>query len=245
MTSVAGILDVIVENLFVIIILVNIFFRLFAKKPEEEQPLGTSEIDWFDLEEEEGDAELGSWEDFGTDPVSKPAPRQSSSARTDAQGDELSSRVRELIDFAVDSLKEDDRLLKQLKEMHQQSPGLHILIPSLEQFYLEVLKTQEVMRVELKRIERAFYEREALSRERASPSPEMSLPLCATGAAAAERELEVLPYLWPTFTPRHGEIAAHGCAAHPARLDTPNIARDRKTRHRRPLLVCSTCCSVT
>jgi hypothetical protein len=161
MNSAASIIDVLFENLFVVIILVNLFFRIFVKKTEEE-PLATSEIDRFDPDQTDDDA----WEDFADDSLSPSSSSHDYVTQSDAHShfdEDVADQIRSLIDFTKESFKDDDSQLRQLEDITQKHPGLHILIPSLAHLYREVLTSQETARSELKRIERAFYERATLS----------------------------------------------------------------------------------
>ena len=167
MISIAGFLDAIFENLFVVLVLVNLFFRLFVKKAEEEGSVERADSDWFESDSEytsEDDPEsYEDWRGLDDTPSGVPSGYGAPATKSEVGNGELETRIRELIAFAKESFIDDDQRLRELKNSVQQSPGLHKLIPSLAQFHHEVLNAQEAMRGELKRIEGALYERVTLS----------------------------------------------------------------------------------
>ena len=55
MSSRSGLMEFLLDNIFVLIILVNIIFRVFQKKPQEEIPASSPDIDWFDPDNQDFD----------------------------------------------------------------------------------------------------------------------------------------------------------------------------------------------
>jgi len=153
MSSSSGLLDFLFNNIFILIILINIFFRLFQKKSQEEDPVASSEIEWFDPDDQDFDDWVGDEEDSFD--ISSPNGSVSTNIRPEG---ELEEHIRSLLNFAHESVDEDEGQLSELDDLMIQYSALDKLVPSLVMFYQEIVASRTAIKSELKQIEGAFYE---------------------------------------------------------------------------------------